>query len=158
VSASAVARGARRTARHRSHRLRAALDRPRLWRVTAALAALLLAAITCFAAQGSVTVIARARAGGDLGWARWCTRGQVRLDRRRIAYCARVDGLVLATSRGPDPGEIHLAVVGGFHLTIVRLPNRSRDPGIGARVTAVGPLLRARDGQREVQAFHWEST
>jgi hypothetical protein len=158
VTASAVVCGDRRPVASGAARLGAALDRPRLWRVTAALAALLLAAVIAVAAQGSMTVIARAPAGRDIAWARWCGHGQVRLDRRRLAFCARVNGIVLATTHGPAVGEIHLAVVGGFHLTLVRLPDGSRTPGIGARVTAIGPLLRARDGQREVQAFHWGPT
>ena len=54
----------------------------------------------------------------------------------------------------PAHGEIHVAVVGGFHLTIVRLPDWARARHRWARgVIAVGPMLRARDGQREVQAF-----
>ncbi len=46
-----------------------------------------------------------------------------------------------------------MAVVGGFHLTIVRLPEGSRRPRWGSSIVAIGPLLRARDGQREIQAF-----
>lgn len=146
--------------------VRRALDRPRLWRVTTAVAALLLVAAVLVAGQGSMVVIARppasagarggAGAGGDgAAWERWCTRGQIRLDRRRIAFCARVDGIVIATTHGPGPAEIHLAVLGDFHVTLVRPPDGARAPGIGSRVWAIGPLLRARDGQRELQAFHW---
>jgi hypothetical protein len=39
--------------------VRAALDRLRLWRVTAALAGLLLAGLVLVCAQGSLTIIAR---------------------------------------------------------------------------------------------------
>ena len=46
-----------------------------------------------------------------------------------------------------------MAVIGGFHLTIVRLPYGAPVPSRGTRVIAVGPMVRARDGQREVQAF-----
>jgi hypothetical protein len=141
--------------------VRATLDHPRVWRVTAALAALLLCALIAGAAQGSIDVItsgpaAGARGGGGGGgtsWERWCSAGQAREDRTRLAYCARVDGLVVTSSHGPAPGETHVAVVGGFHLTIVRLPDGSRTPSLGTRLIAVGPLVRARDGQREVQAF-----
>jgi hypothetical protein len=79
--------------------------------------------------------------------------GHVREDRRQLAYCARVNGLVLASTHGPGVGEIHVAVIGGFHLTIVRLPDGSRTPSLGTRLVAIGPMLRARNGQREVQAF-----
>ncbi len=60
---------------------------------------------------------------------------------------------MLASDHGPAPAETHVAVVGGFHLTIVRLPDGSRTPRSGTRLVAVGPLVRARNGQREVQAF-----
>jgi len=138
-------------------RIRTALDHPRLWRVTAGLAAVLLCALIVVAAQGSIQVIAhRAAGGGESGldtWQRWCSSGHVRDDRIRLAYCARIDGLVLASTHGPGADETHVAVVGGFHLTIVRLPDGARAPGRGSRLIAVGPLVRARDGQREVQAF-----
>ena len=59
---------------------------------------------------------------------------------------------MLAATHGPAPGEAHVAVLADFHLVIVRLPDGSR-PRRGTRVIAIGPLFRARDGQREVQAF-----
>lgn len=146
-----------RTALSPIGRSRIALDRPRLWRVTAGLAAILLCGLIVGAAQGSIDVIAQRPAGDTSGraasWERWCTAGAARQDRRRLAYCARVDGLALTSTHGPNPGEVHVAVIGGFHLTIVRLPVGSRAPSLGARVVAVGPLVRARNGQRELQAF-----
>jgi hypothetical protein len=146
-----------RTAPSPPGRIRVALDRPRLWRVTAGLAAILLCGLVVGAAQGSIDVIAQGPAAvasaGRASWERWCTAGAARQDRRRLAYCARVDGLVLDSTHGPNPGEVHVAVIGGFHLTIVRLPLGSRTPSRGTRVTAVGPLVRARNGQRELQAF-----
>jgi hypothetical protein len=146
-----------RTARSATERIRIALDRPRVWRVTAALAGLLLCGLLVGAAQGSIEVIPRRPAAplpaGGASWERWCTAGQVREDRRRLAFCAKVNGLVLTSSHGPAVGETHVAVVGGFHLTIVRLPDHSPTPSLGTRLVAVGPLVRARNGQREVQAF-----
>jgi hypothetical protein len=146
-----------RTARSPLERIRVALDRPRLWRVTAGLAALLLCGLVVGAAQGSIAVLTRATAGASsergVTWERWCTAGKVREDRRRLAFCARIDGRALASTHGPGVGEVHVAVVGGFHLTIVRLPDGSPTPSLGTRVVAVGPLVRARNGQREVQAF-----
>lgn len=44
-------------------------------------------------------------------------------------------------------------MVGGFHLVIVRMPYSTHHPSVGSALTAVGPLVRARDGQREIQAF-----
>jgi hypothetical protein len=146
-----------RTSRNVLGRVRIALDRPRLWRVTAGLAALLLCGLLVGAAQGSIYVIsqrpATAAQARGASWQRWCTAGRVREDRRRLAFCARVDGLVVASTHGPKVGEVHVAVVGDFHLTIVRLPDGSTIPSRGTRVIAVGPLVRARNGQREVQAF-----
>jgi hypothetical protein len=155
-----------RALRRAAATVRAELDRPRLWRASAALLALLLIALLLACAQGSLTVIAarpagamRLAAGGAhtaLGlpsWEHWCTRGEAREDRRRLAFCARVEGRVLAATHGPAPGEAHLAVIGGFHLVIVRLPDWVATPARGTRITAIGPLFRARDGQREVQAF-----
>jgi hypothetical protein len=133
------------------------LDRPRVWRVTAIVAGLLLCGLLVGAAQGSITVIARrpatVPAAGGASWERWCTAGKPREDRRHLAFCARVDGLVLTSTHGPAPGETHVAVVGGFHLTIVRLPDGAPTPAMGTRLVAVGPLVRARNEQREVQAF-----
>jgi hypothetical protein len=143
---------------------RAALDRPRLWRATTALSALLLCGLALACTQGSLAILARRptaarRAGGVAttpAWARWCTRGKAREDRRRLAFCARVEGRVLAATHGPAPGEAHLAVLGDFHIVIVRLPDYVATPGFGTRIVAIGPLFRARDGQREVQAFRFD--
>lgn len=150
----------RQARRVRMSSIRVALDRPRLWRVCAALAAILLCAVLTLCAQGSLTVLARRPATGGAGagigapaWARWCDRGAVRRDRVRLDYCARVEGRVIASTTGPSPGEAHVAVVGGFHLTIVRLSEGMRLPAWGSSIVAIGPLLRARDGQREIQAF-----
>ncbi|HYZ82491.1 MAG TPA: hypothetical protein VE571_14540 [Solirubrobacteraceae bacterium] len=137
-------------------RIRIALDRPRLWRLTTAVAALLLCALLVVTAQGSVDVVghrAQAPAGPVTSWERWCTRGDVREDRIRIAFCARINGIVVYSNRGPAPGEAHVAVVGAFHLTVVKLPTGAGIPAVGTRVVAIGPLFRARNGQREVQAF-----
>lgn len=147
-------------ARHRggawARRARAVLDRPRLWRATAAIAAILLVGVVALAAQGSFQIVARRGAVSAPSWTRWCVAGQVRADRRRLAFCARVSGVVLAATHGPAAGESHVAVVGAFHLFVVRLPDDAAVPGVGSRITAIGPLLRARDGEREVQAFRWQ--
>lgn len=134
-----------------------ALDRPRLWRVTAALAALLLCGLVLASAQGSLTVLTQRPAAGQPAalpaWAGWCTKGIPREDRKRLAYCARIDGHVIDSTHGPGPRETHVAVVGGFHVVLVRLPEGAPTPSWGTHIVAIGPLFRARDGQREVQAF-----
>jgi hypothetical protein len=163
----------------------AALNRPRLWRVTAALAALLLCALLLVCSQGSLTIIAQkptadgqgaaalpgadgpgaARSQGAAAlsaalpsWEPWCTRGTPRKERERLAFCARVEGRVLTSTHGPQPDETHIAVISDFHIVLVRLPNWEATPKRGAKIVAIGPLFRARDGQREVQAFRYETT
>lgn len=139
-----------------------ALDRPRLWRVTAALAALLLCGLLLASAQGSLTILThrpptvRRGARALPAWTGRCTQGQPREDRKRLAYCARIEGRVIDSTHGPGPRETHVAVVGGFHIVLVRLPEGAPTPSWGTHIVAIGPLFRARDGQREVQAFWLE--
>jgi hypothetical protein len=138
-----------------------ALDRPRLWRATAALSTLLLCLLVLVSAQGSLTILAHPPAGGaaaTAGWVRWCTAGVARSDRRRLAWCARVEGRAIDATHGPGPREAHVAVIADFHFVVVRLPEGASTPGRGARIVAVGPLFQARDDQREVQAFWWRVT
>jgi len=143
--------------------MRAALDHPRLWRVTAVLAALLLAGLVFVCAQGSLAVIAArpataAQAAKLPSWEPWCTRGVPRKERERLAFCGRVEGRVLSSTHGPQADEAHVAVISDFHIVVIRLPDWARTPKRGTNVVAIGPLFRARDGQREVQAFRFEKT
>jgi hypothetical protein len=143
--------------------VRAALNRPRLWRVTAVLSALLLCGLMLVCVQGSLTIIDRRpatqrQAAGLPAWEYWCTRGTPRKERKRLAFCARVEGRVLASTHGPQPDETHIAVISDFHIVLVRLPNWETTPSRGAKIVAIGPLFRARDGQREVQAFRFGKT
>ncbi len=139
-----------------------ALDRPRLWRVSAALAALLLCGLLLASAQGSLTVLTHRPPAAGRGaaalpaWAGRCTTGHPREDRKRLAYCARIEGRVIDATHGPGPRETHVAVVGGFHIVLVRLPEGAPTPSWGTHIVAIGPLFHARDGQREVQAFWLE--
>jgi hypothetical protein len=139
-----------------------ALDRPRLWRVTAAAAALLLCGLLLASAQGSLTILThrppavRRDAAALPAWVAWCTKGDPREDRKRLAYCARIEGRVIDSTHGPGPLETHVAVVGDFHIVLVRLPEGAPTPSWGTHIVAIGPLFRARDGQREVQAFWME--
>ncbi len=134
------------------------LGRPRLWKITAVMSTLIFCGLVAVAAQGSVTILARRPVSLTVpSWQSWCTRGEVRTDRQRLAFCARVEGLVIAATHGPGPTEAHVAMVCDFHLVIVRLPDGMAPPSRGSRVIAIGPLFRARDGQREVQAFEMRS-
>jgi hypothetical protein len=146
----------------RAGRILTVLDRPRLWRATAALSALLLVGLALVCAQGSLTIIVQRPTPGRWGaapsWERWCTRSAPRRERKRLAFCARVEGRVIASTHGPAPDETHIAVISDFHIVVVRLPDREATPTRGADVVAIGPLFRARDGQREVQAFRFETT
>lgn len=84
--------------------------------------------------------------------------GRPREERKRLAFCARVEGRVISSTNGPALGETHVAVISDFHIVLVRLPAREATPTRGARVVAIGPLFRARDGQREIQAFRFDAT
>jgi pimeloyl-ACP methyl ester carboxylesterase len=144
--------------------VRAALDRPRLWHVTAALFALLLCGLVLVCSQGSLTIIAnrpataRQAAAALPPWEPWCTKGTPREERKRLTFFARIEGRVLASTHGPTADEAHVAVISDFHIVLVRLPNWEETPQRGAKIVAIGPLFRARDGQREVQAFRFETT
>ena len=142
--------------------MRTALDHPRLWRVTALLAALLLGVLVFVCARGSLAVIAArpttaAQAAALPTWEPWCTRGAPRKERERLAFCARVEGRVLESTHGPAAGESHVAVISDFHIVVVRLPEWETTPRRGTNVVAIGPLFRARDGEQEVQAFRFET-
>src|ERR1700722_19364340 len=113
-----------RGVRGRTIGVRTALHRPRLWRATAVLSAVLLCGLLLLGAQGSLSIIhARPLAGAQTSsapsWMRWCSKGEPREDRRRLAFCARVDGLVLATTHGPAVGEAHVALISDFHVVLV---------------------------------------
>jgi len=143
--------------------VRSVLDRPRLWRVTAMLSALLLCGLLFVCVQGSLTIINREPGGKQAtaarsSWEYWCTRGVPREERRRLAFCARVEGHVITSTHGPNPEEAHIAVISDFHIVLVRLPDGESAPKRGTNIVAIGPLFRARDGQREIQAFWYHAT
>jgi hypothetical protein len=136
----------------------------RLRHAVAALPALLLCGTALGCAQpGSLAIIAHRPAAGarhlaaEPAWISWCTRGKPRRDRKRLAFCARVEGRAIDSTHGPGRLEAHVALLGYFHVVLVRLPEGARTPANGARVVAIGPLFRARDGLREVQAFWFDA-
>ena len=99
--------------------------------------------------------------GSGSATAATCLSQKPRRDRRLIARCVRVHGILLYVRRAYDGekrvSEIHLLVSAHFHLYVVKLhmpfPAHLR---IGHGVTAVGPLLEtspARFGIHEVEAF-----
>ena len=142
---------------------RAALDRRRLYRAVAALAALLLCGAALGCAQGSLMIIFHKPAAGGRrvaalpSWVYWCTRGKPRQDRKRLAFCARVEGRAIYSTHGPGRLESHVALLGYYRVVLVRLPEGAKTPADGQRVVAIGPLFRARDGLREVQAFWFDA-
>jgi hypothetical protein len=137
-------------------RLLEASRRLGFWRVAAGVAALVLAACIFAAAPGSVEVVQYAPVPASHAaailpkWAGPCSTRYPSIGETDIAFCARVDGRVIAWATKPS-GETHLLVAGGFHLTLVELKAGMHRPGLGSRITAVGPLL-ATDGMRELRA------
>jgi hypothetical protein len=138
--------------------VRAALGRAGWWRIAVAIVAAAMCILTFLTAPGGVAILPRApvslsTAGTELpAWARPCLRQTPAHDHRPLAFCARVRGRVLASRTTARNGERHLLVAGGFHLTLVEMPDTMPAPGWGSVVTAVGPLLSGSYGLREVRA------
>ena len=59
------------------------------------------------------------------------------------------------TKGSAESAEVHFALVGRFGAMIVKLgdPRMIETPSVGSRITAVGPLVRARNDMREIQAW-----
>lgn len=90
-------------------------------------------------------------------WSAPCFWHQPRRDRPLLARCARATGVVahVRTEGSADSAEVHFALVGRFGALIVKLgdPRMIETPSVGSRITAVGPLVRARNDMREIQAW-----
>ena len=123
----------------------------------------LAAAAVIFAVLGVVAVAAtrfeRYDASGPRPtWAAVCHRNVPRADRTLLAHCARATGVVgwIREEGSGASHEVHFALLGRFGIVIVKLgdPSRLETPSHGHRVTAVGALVRASNGMREIQA--WE--
>jgi hypothetical protein len=142
-----------------SNRIRGVLGSRRLWQVTTALAAGLLGALVALAGPGSIQTIqhaytnAASSAARAPHWAQPCFHEGLPFEHPRLDFCARVSGRVVYSDVDPASHEAHLLVLASFHMIVVELPARAQIPGWAAHITAVGPLLRARNGQREVQAL-----
>jgi hypothetical protein len=131
-----------------------------LLRSTTVLAAALLAAMVIFGSRGAIDT-----AGDDPNaaalpampaWAQSCRSREPRHDRELLRTCARVSGRVLAVKRElsrTGPPDVHVALIARFHLFVVKLDAHHRRPRLGSTVTVIGPLVRARNGLREVDAL-----
>jgi hypothetical protein len=108
------------------------------------------------AGPGSIQILQHAPGTREISrsptasWSRACSGHSPRLDHPQLAFCARFDGRVIFSH--VESGETHLLAVGGFHMVIVELPPGTHSPGLGSHIVAIGPLLKARNGQRELQA------
>lgn len=138
---------------------RVRLERPRLWRVGAILAAVLFCVLMLLVAPGSMQVVRVQPLGAASrmpAWTRPCVIDTPPPhDSSALAFCARVVGRVvgsIAKSESGD-GERHVLVTGGFHVTLVELDGDLASPPLGSRITAVGPLQRASYGLRELIAL-----
>lgn len=137
--------------------------RARVWSAAAIVVTAVLAATVLLASSGAVETF-------DAGWRRppsasrvaptWylpCARRAPRSDRELLAACARVRGRVLAVRHEGAERETHLAVLAEFQLLLVKLGAGRRAPDLGETIVAVGPLVRARNGLREVDAIEARS-
>lgn len=87
-------------------------------------------------------------AGTPPSWAQPCLHRAPRGDRILLARCARASGRVLWVRK--RRGELHFALVARFHLFVVKGESA---PAIGDTKLVIGPLVRARNGLREIEAF-----
>lgn len=87
-------------------------------------------------------------------WAATCLRAEPRKDRKLLYRCARVEGRVIwrKTKGRVGQHEVHLLLVARFDLLLAKLPASTRSPpSIADDVTVTGPLVRSRNGLKEVQ-------
>lgn len=127
----------------------------RVWQACALLVGAVLVTSALAAAAGSLAFDdLEPGAGPPPRWAAVCRDRLPRQDRQTLHRCARVSGRVVAVRHSCPPArESHLLVVARLHLFVVKLRPAARAPGIGATTTVVGPLVRARNGPREVEAW-----
>jgi hypothetical protein len=139
-----------------------------LWRVTAGIAAVALGVIVLCAGPGSIEIVSRVPAGatsaslatpaaasaaGLPSWTSRCFGLVAEVDQAPLAFCARVEGRVIARYTKPDDRETHILVTGGWHVTLVELRPRARVPSLGSWVVAIGPLAAGAEwGFREMKA------
>ena len=94
---------------------------------------------------------------GDSAWTAPCRSHEPRHDRVLLARCARATGVVAHVRREghSTSQEVHFALLGRFGALIVKIgdPPAFEAPHFGSRVTVVGPLVRAQNGMREIEAW-----
>jgi hypothetical protein len=128
-----------------------------LWRIAAAGAGLLVAIGIGAVVPGTIERYdpvpgAAARAPT---WVQPCMVTPPREDRLLLSRCSRVRGRVLfvrSESAGREAPETHFALTARLHLFVVKLDPDMPTPDLGATVAVVGPLVRARNGLREIEA------
>ena len=90
-------------------------------------------------------------------WSAPCFRHEPRPDRVLLSRCARATGVVahVRAQGSGESAEVHFALLGRFGALIVKLgdPAALATPSVGSRVTVVGPLVRASNDMREIQAW-----
>jgi hypothetical protein len=90
-------------------------------------------------------------------WSAPCFRHEPRPDRLLLSRCARATGVVahVRVEGSGESAEVHFALLGRFGALIVKLgdPHALATPSVGSRVTVVGPLVRASNDMREIQAW-----
>lgn len=122
----------------------------RLWQIGTLVAGTLLLVVAAAAIPGSIALDNRAEPAGS--WGATCRGRTPRHDRPLLSRCARVSGRVAAI-RHDDDDDVHLIVLARLHVFVVKLEQSSAVPRWGSTITAIGPLVRARGGLREVQAW-----
>ena len=128
-------------------------------KTTALIAALLLAVAVAVCSRGSIETVGPDPSAALLRnlptWAKPCQDREPRHDRELLESCARVAGRVVAVRAEvlpTRPPEVHLAMIADFHLFVVKLAPGLGRPSLGSTVTVVGPLVRASNGLREIDA------
>ena len=91
-------------------------------------------------------------------WTAACWLHEPRKDRTLLARCAKLRGRVVYVKRERENGrlrETHLAVLAHYRIVLVKVwrPHSVDIPAVGTMITAIGPLVRARNGMREIQAW-----
>lgn len=124
---------------------------PLIAKVVAGLAAFALLLGTLLGARGKLDTWDPAPGASRPGWTAPCYAFAARQDRDQLHFCARVSGRVLwVRERGSgEDYEVHTALVSRLHLVLVK--TRDRKPSVGSRFEAVGPMLRASNGLREIE-------
>jgi hypothetical protein len=105
---------------------------------------------------GSADSTVRVVSSSAPGWAAPCLRTIPRDDRRLLKRCARVKGRVLWVKTRQEAGgrtKVHALVVARFQLFLAKFPPNASGPRMAGSVTVIGPMVRARNGLKEIQVM-----